>query len=89
MGSDKYVYFPLEGERAQAAELEELAADAGAGDLPSSGQQVVARLDAESRVRRGGTARLWLNVNKAHLFDPSSGRTLTGAESGAAPSAAG
>ncbi len=30
MGSDKYVYFTVEGERASAAELEELAADTGA-----------------------------------------------------------
>ena len=29
MGSDKYVYFTIEGEQASAAELEELAADAG------------------------------------------------------------
>ena len=31
MGSDKYVYFTIEGEKATSAELEELAADAGGG----------------------------------------------------------
>ena len=35
MGSDKYVYFTLEGERAARRDLEELAADAGAADLPA------------------------------------------------------
>jgi multiple sugar transport system ATP-binding protein len=77
MGSDKYVYFSLEGERATAAELEELAADAGAGDLPSSGSNLVTRLSAESTVREGEPRRVWFNLEKIHLFDPTNGRNLT------------
>ncbi|SCL71784.1 ABC transporter ATP-binding protein [Micromonospora chersina] len=77
MGSDKYVYFTVEGERASAAELEELAADAGAADFTGTGSSLVTRLSAESPVREGGSRRVWFNLEKIHLFDPSTGRNLT------------
>jgi multiple sugar transport system ATP-binding protein len=78
MGSDKFVYFPLEGERAHAADLDELAADAGAADLPAaSGTQLVTRLAAESGVREGQSLRVWCNTAKLHLFDPETGHHLT------------
>ncbi|MEU7996651.1 sn-glycerol-3-phosphate ABC transporter ATP-binding protein UgpC [Micromonospora sp. NPDC049060] len=76
MGSDKYVYFSVEGERASAAELEELAADAGA-DFSGGGANLVTRLSAESPVEEGQTRRVWFNLEKIHLFDPSDGRNLT------------
>ncbi|EEP70642.1 sugar ABC transporter ATP-binding protein [Micromonospora sp. ATCC 39149] len=76
MGSDKYVYFTLEGERASAAELEELAADAGA-DFTGGGASLVTRLSAESTVREGEDRRVWFNLEKIHLFDPGTGRNLT------------
>ena len=78
MGSDKYVYFALEGEQASSEELAELAADAGAADLPTaSGNQLVTRLAAESPVREGQSLRVWYNPEKIHLFDPATGRRLT------------
>lgn len=77
MGSDKYVYFDLGGERARSAELEELAADAGATDLPGGGSQLVTRLPAESPATEGGRTRVWFHPSKVHLFDPASGRNLT------------
>ncbi|PWU61274.1 ABC transporter ATP-binding protein [Micromonospora globispora] len=77
MGSDKYVYFTVEGERASAAELEELAADAGAADFTGTGASLVTRLSAESPVREGENRRVWFNLEKIHLFDPSTGRNLT------------
>ncbi|MEV0732600.1 sn-glycerol-3-phosphate ABC transporter ATP-binding protein UgpC [Polymorphospora sp. NPDC050346] len=78
MGSDKYVYLSVEGERASSAELEELAADIGASDLPGGGgSNLVTRLSAESDVREGENRRIWLNLEKIHLFDPSDGRNLT------------
>ncbi|MFG3702832.1 ABC transporter ATP-binding protein [Micromonospora sp. NPDC047620] len=76
MGSDKYVYFSVEGERASAAELEELAADAGA-DFSGGGASLVTRLSAESPVEEGRRRRVWFNLEKIHLFDPSTGRNLT------------
>ncbi|MEU7925028.1 sn-glycerol-3-phosphate ABC transporter ATP-binding protein UgpC [Micromonospora sp. NPDC049801] len=77
MGSDKYVYFTVEGERASAAELEELAADAGAGDFAGGGGNLVTRLSAESGAAEGQSRRAWFNLEKIHLFDPSTGRNLT------------
>jgi multiple sugar transport system ATP-binding protein len=77
MGSDKYVYFALDAERASSAELDELAADAGAGDLPASGAQLVTRLSAESPASEGDQVRVWYNTEKIHLFDPATGRDLT------------
>ncbi|WP_433281921.1 ABC transporter ATP-binding protein [Micromonospora sp. CA-244673] len=77
MGSDKYVYFTVEGERASAAELEELAADAGAADFTGTGLSLVTRLSAESPVREGEPRRVWCNLEKIDLFDPATGRNLT------------
>jgi multiple sugar transport system ATP-binding protein len=82
MGSDKYVYLTFEGDRASAAELDELAADAGVADLPSSGSNLIARLSADSRVRAGDTVRIWVDVDKIHLFDPDRGHNLTHADRG-------
>jgi multiple sugar transport system ATP-binding protein len=82
MGSEYYAYFMVEAERVSANELEELARDAGAADLPQSrgGSQVVARLDAASRVRQGQEADLWFNAEHLQLFDPASGQSLLAAD---------
>ena len=49
MGSEFYAYFVVESERVSSRELEELANDAGAADLPQQeGSQITARLDAAS-----------------------------------------
>jgi multiple sugar transport system ATP-binding protein len=87
MGSDKYVYLTVEGNQASAADLEDLAADAGGADLPPQ-DSLVTRLSAESRVRDGRDARVWLNLDKIHLFDPRDGRNLTLEEGKAADVAA-
>ena len=65
-------------ERVSATELEELAQDAGAADLPHSqpGTQLIARLDAASRARQGQEAELWVNAQHLHLFDAHSGQSL-------------
>jgi multiple sugar transport system ATP-binding protein len=85
MGSEYYAYFVVESERVSSSELEELAQDAGAADLPHSheGSQVVARLEAASKVKQGEEAELWFNSEHLHLFDSESGRSLlAGPESG-------
>jgi multiple sugar transport system ATP-binding protein len=38
---------------------------------------VVARLDPASRIREGEDARLWVDMRKLHVFDPSTGRNLS------------
>jgi multiple sugar transport system ATP-binding protein len=77
LGADKYAYFRLQGARASARELEELAADAGASDVPDVADQVVARLDAASRAREGQRVELWVDTGKLHLFNPDNGAHLT------------
>jgi multiple sugar transport system ATP-binding protein len=81
MGSEFYAYFNVESEKVSSRELEELANDAGAADLPSQeGSQVVARLEAASRVRQGGETELWFNTEHLHLFDPENGQSLLAAK---------
>jgi multiple sugar transport system ATP-binding protein len=93
MGSDVFVYFTQEIEQGvNSAELEELARDSGRADTGGTGDTVVARLDAATRVREGESAELWADVRKMHVFDPASGRNLsldTGGGAGAAPAASG
>jgi len=77
MGSDVFVYFTRELEQGvDAAELQELAQDSGRADTGASGDTVVARLDAATRLREGEDAELWVDVRKIHVFDPSSGKNL-------------
>jgi multiple sugar transport system ATP-binding protein len=81
MGAEYYAYFTVKSERVSSRELEELAQDTGAADLPRAGDgnQVVARLDAASRARQGQEAELWFEASKLQLFDPESGKSLLGA----------
>jgi multiple sugar transport system ATP-binding protein len=82
MGSELYVYFEVQHEGVQSSELQELAADSGMEDLPShgsGGQQIVARLEAQSKAKAGGEVELGLDTSKLKLFDPDGGRNLTGA----------
>jgi multiple sugar transport system ATP-binding protein len=78
MGSELYAHFTVESEAVQSKELDELAADAGAGEVPSSEEgRTVARLDPASKVRQGEEAELWVDAEALHLFDPESGASLT------------
>jgi multiple sugar transport system ATP-binding protein len=81
MGSELYVYFDVKGEELHAADLDELAADSGMEDLPShgDGQQVVARLSAESKAAPGADVELVVDTSQIKLFAADSGKTLTGA----------
>jgi multiple sugar transport system ATP-binding protein len=77
MGSEKYAYFTLEGERATASELAELAADTGAEDVPGGQAHIVTRLSSVSAVNEGEKAEVWVDAAKLKLFNPSSGANLT------------
>jgi multiple sugar transport system ATP-binding protein len=80
MGSEIYAHFDFE-QRAEldSEELRELQQDAGTSDVPQSGASghAVARVDAASNVRAGERAKLWLDTEKIHLFDPGTGQSLT------------
>ena len=79
MGSELYVYFDVKGEELNVAELQELAADAGMEDLPShgDGQQVVARLSAESKASPGAEVELVVDTTQIKLFAADTGKNLT------------
>ena len=70
MGSELYAYFKIDaGEGVHSKELDELAADSGAAEVPGSGtDQVVARLDAASKVERGKEAELSARHQRAPLL---------------------
>jgi multiple sugar transport system ATP-binding protein len=82
MGSELFVHFAggHGGGDIQSQELQELAEDAGAGDVPSSGEegQITARLDAASKVQEGQEVELWVDAERLHLFDPDGGARLSG-----------
>jgi len=89
MGSELYAHFTVATDQEiESQELRELAEDAGAGEVPSSGEagRIVARLEPASRAREGQELELWVDAAKLHLFDPSDGRSLT-ADAGGAPAA--
>jgi multiple sugar transport system ATP-binding protein len=79
MGSEIYAHFDFEGqEEIDAEELRELQEDAGTSDVPGSASgHAVARVDANSSVKAGERSKLWLNVQKLHLFDPADGASMT------------
>jgi multiple sugar transport system ATP-binding protein len=88
LGSDLYAYFHIESEGIESDQLADLVADSldetGAANLREGQEQVVARLDPTSKVRRGEHAELWADTAKLHLFDPESGERLAHRERTAA-----
>jgi multiple sugar transport system ATP-binding protein len=81
MGSEFYAYFAVESDKVDSAELDEIARDTGAADLPNDGGiQVVARLAAESGVRQRQNLEMWFNSEHLHLFDSQTGQSLLGAD---------
>jgi multiple sugar transport system ATP-binding protein len=81
MGSEIYVYFDVEAQGMDHAELSELAADSGMEDLPShgEGQQVVARLSSESKAAPGAEVELTVDTSQIKLFAADTGRSMTAA----------
>jgi multiple sugar transport system ATP-binding protein len=80
LGSDIYAYFHVESEGIQSDQLADLLSDrleeTGAVGIREGKEQIVARLEPTSKVRRRETAKLWADTAKLHLFDPESGESL-------------
>ncbi len=80
LGSDLYAYFHVESggvESDQLADLvEERLEETGVPEVREGQEQIVARLDPASKVKRGDTAQLWADTAKLHLFDAESGDRL-------------
>jgi multiple sugar transport system ATP-binding protein len=81
LGSDLYVYFHMESEGVESDQLADLVGNSldeiGGAHLREGEEQVVARLDASSGIRRGERAKLWADTARLLLFDPDSGASLT------------
>ncbi len=75
MGSDVYAYFTVPGDL-HSGDLEDLAKDMGQ-DMHGDGLPITARLAAASRVRAGKETDLWIDVDKLHVFDLDTGKSLT------------
>jgi multiple sugar transport system ATP-binding protein len=88
MGSELYAHLTVAAsdQHIESQELRELAEDAGAGEVPSAGEEgrIVARLDPQSRVQEGQEAELWVDVSAVHVFDPDDGSSLTSERTGPA-----
>jgi multiple sugar transport system ATP-binding protein len=80
LGSDLFAYFHLESKGVESDQLadlmEERLEETGATGVREGQEQVVARLEPTSRVKRGERAKLWADTDKLHLFDPESGDRL-------------
>ncbi|HET7573603.1 MAG TPA: ATP-binding cassette domain-containing protein, partial [Solirubrobacterales bacterium] len=80
LGSDLYAYFHVESEGVESDQLADLVGDSldetGAANLREGEEQVIARLEASSGIRRGEKAELWVDTRHLHLFDPDSGTRL-------------
>jgi multiple sugar transport system ATP-binding protein len=81
LGSDLYAYFHVESEGVESDQLADLAEESigetGAASLREGEEQIVARLDPASKIKRRAGAQLWADTSKLHLFDPESGERLT------------
>jgi multiple sugar transport system ATP-binding protein len=80
LGSDLFAYFHIESEGVQSDQLADLVGDrldeTGAANVREGQEQIVARLDPTSEVKRGERTELWADTAKLHLFDPESGESL-------------
>jgi multiple sugar transport system ATP-binding protein len=86
LGAEDYVYFNVQTGGIESDELQELAQDSGAHEVPGLEEgQVVARVDAASQITRGDETELWIDSSKLHFFDPSNGRSLTASGNGQQP----
>src|SRR5581483_3388659 len=73
MGADLYAYFSVEGSDAPDPSLDALESV----ETPEVGtNQIVARLSADSSVRRDSEAELWFDPGKTTWFDPGTGQNL-------------
>ena len=80
LGSDLYAYFHVESGRVESDQLAELVEErleeTGVPEVREGQEQIVARLDPASKIKRGDRTELWADTSKLHLFDAESGERL-------------
>jgi multiple sugar transport system ATP-binding protein len=80
LGSDSYAHFTVDSAPVSSSELEELADETSVASS-AQGVQVVARLAADTAIKQGQEAHLWVDTSQLHLFDHETGRSLLTRES--------
>jgi multiple sugar transport system ATP-binding protein len=84
LGSDLYAYFHVESAGVESDQLADVIADrleeTGTPEAREGQEQIVARLDPASKIKRREQAKLWADTSKLHLFDPQSGESLARGE---------
>jgi multiple sugar transport system ATP-binding protein len=80
LGSDLFIYFHVESHGVQSEQLAELVEErleeTGVPEVREGQEQIVARVDPTSKIKRRETAELWADTSKLHFFDPESGERL-------------
>jgi multiple sugar transport system ATP-binding protein len=74
LGNELYAYVPYEAPEAINEQLAELERELDSEQMRT---QLVIALDPASRIRSGGTAELWFDPERMHIFDVSTGENLT------------
>jgi multiple sugar transport system ATP-binding protein len=74
LGDQQYAYVPYEAEATVQDQLKELARESDSDSLRT---QLVVSLDAASSAAEDSDTTLFIDTDKMHLFDPSSGDNLT------------
>ncbi len=74
MGSELFAYFTADHDEET---VEKAASSSGLAELAGGDtSQMVARLDAASKIERGSKAKLWLDPDRIILFEPDSGERI-------------
>jgi multiple sugar transport system ATP-binding protein len=74
LGNQAFAYSPFEAPEEVQQQLLELERDLDGEALHT---QLVISLDSSSRIKEGDEATIWVDSDKMHLFDPSTGENLT------------
>ncbi len=74
LGDQQYAYVPYEAEAEVQGQLKELAREVDSDSLRT---QLIVSLDSDSKVKEDDDATLFIDTDKMHLFDPTSGDNLT------------
>ncbi len=74
LGNEQYAYIPFEAPPEVQEQLAQLERDLDGEALRT---QLIVSLDSASRISEGEEIELYVNAEKMHLFDPSSGENLT------------
>jgi multiple sugar transport system ATP-binding protein len=74
LGNQAYAYSPFEAPEEVQQQLLQLERDLDGEALVT---QLVISLDGSSRIKEGDEATIWVDSDKIHLFDPTTGDNLT------------